>query len=168
MRAITYLVGGRFQLGGALQRYICTTAHIRRQSYLHCMSDLMVLYALQALNYKKYTTASDVWSFGVVMYEIWSLGHKPYEGYTNPQVLLLQTISYQYCNVSTDFCTDTESGGEGRAPCSTTWMSQTYLHPHDTLLVITSALFLYMQCLASKQTIIIMCALCAAQYLVHI
>ena len=41
---------------------------------------------LQALNFKKYTTASDVWSYGIVMYEIWSLGHKPYEGYTNPQV----------------------------------------------------------------------------------
>ena len=44
----------------------------------------------QALNYKKYSTASDVWSFGIVMYEIWSLGHKPYEGYTNPQVSLIQ------------------------------------------------------------------------------
>lgn len=41
---------------------------------------------LQALNFKKYTTASDVWSYGIVMYEIWSLGHKPYEGYNNPQV----------------------------------------------------------------------------------
>ena len=35
---------------------------------------------------KKYSTASDVWSFGCLMYEIWSLGHKPFEGYTNPEV----------------------------------------------------------------------------------
>ena len=35
---------------------------------------------------KKYSTASDVWSFGAVMYEIWSLGHKPFESYTNPEV----------------------------------------------------------------------------------
>ena len=40
----------------------------------------------QALHYKKYSTASDVWSFGCLMYEIWSLGHKPFEGYTNSQV----------------------------------------------------------------------------------
>ena len=41
---------------------------------------------LQAIHYKKYSTASDVWSFGMVMYEIWSLGHKPFEEYTNTQV----------------------------------------------------------------------------------
>ena len=45
-----------------------------------------VLFCPQALHYRKYSTASDVWSYGVVMYEIWSLGHKPFEGYTNPEV----------------------------------------------------------------------------------
>ena len=35
---------------------------------------------------KKYSMASDVWSFGAVMYEIWSLGHKPFESCTNPEV----------------------------------------------------------------------------------
>ena len=42
--------------------------------------------APEALHFKRYSTASDVWSFGAVMYEIWSLGHKPFEGYTNIQV----------------------------------------------------------------------------------
>ena len=45
-----------------------------------------ILCCSQALHYKKYSTASDVWSFGCLMYEIWSLGHKPFEGYTNPDV----------------------------------------------------------------------------------
>ena len=41
---------------------------------------------IQALHYQKYSTASDVWSFGALMYEIWSVGHKPFEGVANVKV----------------------------------------------------------------------------------
>ena len=41
---------------------------------------------LKALHFRKYTTASDVWSYGAVMYEIWSLGHNPFKSYTNQEV----------------------------------------------------------------------------------
>ena len=50
----------------------------------------------QAIHYKKYTTASDVWSFGCVMYEIWSVGHKPFEGLTNTEVY--NTITQAFVN----------------------------------------------------------------------
>ena len=55
----------------------------------------------QAINYKKYSTASDVWSFGAVMYEIWSLGHKPFEDYSNVEVVLtlLLYTCMDYSNV---------------------------------------------------------------------
>ena len=43
-------------------------------------------FTYKAIYYKKYSTASDVWSFGCVMYEIWSLGHKPFEDHTNIDV----------------------------------------------------------------------------------
>ena len=56
--------------------------------------------APEALHYKKYSTASDVWSFGMVMYEIWSLGMQPFNKLSNIQVLYtvfwFQLASYEF------------------------------------------------------------------------
>ena len=41
--------------------------------------------APEALHYHKYSTASDVWSYGCVLYEIWSLGYKPFHDVTNSE-----------------------------------------------------------------------------------
>ena len=42
--------------------------------------------APEALNYKIFT-ASDVWSFGIVMYEMWAVGMKHYQRMTNAEVV---------------------------------------------------------------------------------
>uniref|UniRef100_A0A8B9HIX5 Tyrosine-protein kinase n=1 Tax=Astyanax mexicanus TaxID=7994 RepID=A0A8B9HIX5_ASTMX len=42
--------------------------------------------APEVLNYTKFSSKSDVWAFGVLMWEVYSLGKQPYEHYDNGQV----------------------------------------------------------------------------------
>ena len=39
--------------------------------------------APEALNFGKYTSLCDVWSYGILMWEIFSRGDTPYSGMTN-------------------------------------------------------------------------------------
>ncbi len=46
----------------------------------------------QAINLGKYSSASDVWSFGIVMYEIWSGAQMPYKNLDKCQVNYLDKV----------------------------------------------------------------------------
>lgn len=41
----------------------------------------------EAVKYGKFTTDSDIWAFGVVLWEIFSYGRQPYYGHTNEEVI---------------------------------------------------------------------------------
>ena len=87
-RPTTSPVEEKYQSNGQLQRYYTLDSVLMelKHTLTYLVTRERVCFMLQALHYKKYSTASDVWSFGCLMYEIWSLGHKPFEGYTNSQV----------------------------------------------------------------------------------
>ena len=40
----------------------------------------------ESVKYGKYTTESDVWAFGVVLWEIFTYGKQPYYGHSNEEV----------------------------------------------------------------------------------
>ena len=53
--------------------------------------------APEVLFYKKYSTSSDVWSYGMLMYEIWSLGHAPFGDSQPNQVAIGGDVHVEAC-----------------------------------------------------------------------
>jgi len=51
--------------------------------------------AIEALEERKYTEASDVWSFGILVYEVFTKGDVPYKGWPNSKVWMKVKIGYR-------------------------------------------------------------------------
>jgi serine/threonine protein kinase len=51
--------------------------------------------APEAIYYKKYSTSSDIWSFGMLMFEIWSLGLCPFGELSHKMVVKM--LQKPYC-----------------------------------------------------------------------
>ena len=51
--------------------------------------------AMEALKERKYSEASDVWSFGIVVYEVFTTGDTPYKGWPNNKVWMKVKMGYR-------------------------------------------------------------------------
>ena len=50
--------------------------------YVQC---ILCGFIFQGLNFGKYTSASDVWSYGILLWEVFSCGSAPYPGMNNQE-----------------------------------------------------------------------------------
>ena len=57
--------------------------------------------APEAIAFRKFTSASDVWSFGIVMWEVMSYGERPYWTWSNQDVIKAIEKGYRYVQSST-------------------------------------------------------------------
>jgi serine/threonine protein kinase len=51
--------------------------------------------APEAVQHHQFSTASDIWSFGILLWEMWSYGAVPYKGWTNDVVMQNVTKGYR-------------------------------------------------------------------------
>ncbi len=63
-------------------------------SIIRTLRFFLVSYS-QALENKKFSAASDVWAYGVLLYEIWTKAETPYKGMNNNKVWVEVTNGYR-------------------------------------------------------------------------
>uniref|UniRef100_W5KG01 receptor protein-tyrosine kinase n=1 Tax=Astyanax mexicanus TaxID=7994 RepID=W5KG01_ASTMX len=66
---------------------VCKVSDFGLSLHSHCSTIPIRWTAPEAIQYRKFTSASDVWSYGIVMWEVMSYGERPYWDMTNQDVI---------------------------------------------------------------------------------
>ena len=56
----------------------------------------------ESVKYGKFTTESDVWAYGVVLWELFTYAKQPYYGHTNEEVIIENTFFFIYVKQISD------------------------------------------------------------------
>lgn len=56
-----------------------------KRYYVSWISKILILFFIVIFSAGKYTSLCDVWSYGILMWEIFSKGGNPYSGMSNSQ-----------------------------------------------------------------------------------
>lgn len=67
--------------------------------------------APEAIAYRKFTSASDVWSYGIVMWEVMSFGERPYWDMSNQDVSVYENHRVCGCWFAAQLCCGQRSSG---------------------------------------------------------
>lgn len=70
--------------------------------------------APEAIAYRKFTSASDVWSYGIVMWEVMSFGERPYWDMSNQDVSGFENHHVCGCCFTAQLCCGQHNGLVGR------------------------------------------------------
>lgn len=87
--------------------------------------------APEALNYFQYTTLSDIWSFGILLWETFSYGNVPYPGMNNRvrkltlanffcykrTLLISRSLQFSSSLLSANFCLSEQVISADKYPC---------------------------------------------------
>jgi serine/threonine protein kinase len=89
-----------------LSRLCCSETNYYKTSWKDTLRLPIAWMSPEAINFLRFTTASDIFSFGVCMWECFTYGQMPWQGMTSAEVILLLFFIYLILKNEQNGCID--------------------------------------------------------------